>query len=253
MKKIASILLSFALLLMSAVFFASPAQAGETDVTFCHALGNGKYQLKTQVADEGIVNGHAGASHQSGKDIIPSFSWVDKKDKTRYYFDGQNLDKSYLLNQGCKENAVGVSVTPNAPTYAPPTCANPNLPWGSVTIPTDLGNGVLKTTPAVLTENRDKTADWSVTYTIKDNDDDFAYTWADGNPEKTTKFSFDAVNISTDPLWVIDSKTGEGHCELSNTGMSGINNNVLLAAGGLLFAGMVFLGVTNFIGRRRNA
>jgi hypothetical protein len=33
--------------------------------------------------------------------------------------------------------------------------------------------------------------------------------------------------------------------------MSGLNTSAIVLAGGLLFAGMVFLGLTNFIGNRR--
>jgi hypothetical protein len=250
MKKVFASTISLALMAFGAVFFASPAQAGNEDVTFCHNTAEGKYEILT-LPPAGVLNGHVGASHQGGLDVIPAFEYRDGN--VIKYFDGQNLDKSYLLTQGCKENATPVSVTPNAPTYEPPTCQNPNAPWGQVNIPGDLGNGVASTTPAVQTISPDgKTAVWKVTYTLEGDTEEHVYTWADGNPERTTLFSFDAVHISTDPLWVIDSKTGKGRCELSNTGAS-INEIALIAGGGAVGLGMIFLGTTNFIARRRNA
>lgn len=251
MKKILSSLLSLVILSLGLVFFTStPASAGNEPIEFCHALGNGKYHLMSEVADEGIINGHTGTNHQNGADIIPKFTYI--KDKTIEYFDGQNLDKEYLIKKGCKEDAVPVGVEVPAPSYEQPTCPNPsNEMWGRVTEPA-VGDGVTES-PAVLTVRPDGTAVWTKAYSLKESDEDFAYSWKDGNPERTISYTFNAVNISEDDLWIIDSKTGKGHCELSNTGLAGIDTNTLVLAGGLIFAGMIFLGVTNFIGRRRNA
>ena len=40
-------------------------------VPICHALGNGGYELIAPSA--GVVFGHAGSSHQDGRDVIPPF------------------------------------------------------------------------------------------------------------------------------------------------------------------------------------
>lgn len=226
----------------AALAAATPAHAGADNVTICHATGAGKY-VQLTVDKAGVVNGHAGPTHQAGADIIPAFNWIE--DRTRHYFDGQNTDKLDLLAKGCKADAVPGTVTPAAPTYAPATCQNPDAPWGAVTIPEQLGDGIAATTPPVLNE---QAGTWTVTYTLNADTEDTIYTWP---KDQTGVYTFPAVHISADPLWVVDSKTGAGQCELSDTGADGISNTALMIGGGAIGLGLMFTAASKI--RRRTA
>lgn len=224
-------------LLATATMTAAPAHAGSDTVTICHSTGAGKYVVQSP-SKSGDVAGHAG--HQDGADIIPAFNWVDKG--VRYYFDGQNLDKLDLLANGCKAPATPGTVTVNAPTYTPATCMDPTMPYGRVTIPENLGDGIASTTPPVLSADG-KT--WTVTYTLNTDTEDHTYAWPNN---QTGVHTFKVVPITEDPLWVIDSKTGEGKCELSDTGAGGIGNVTI--AGGLIGLGLLAVAGSAWNNRR---
>ncbi|UDL16845.1 membrane protein [Arthrobacter phage Atuin] len=245
MKKFFASILSLALLLIGSVFLAAPAQAGEVDakVDICHANNGSKGFTANNVNISSIVDLKTGKPEGHGldeRDVIPSFSWV--QDKVRHYYDGKNLASlGYILGTGCKENAVGVSVTPNLPTYTPPSCVLTDWkknPYGTVNIPENLGEGVEKVTfgPSLNTDVKDAPT-WTVHYGLKPNDEDFVYSWAEG---ENGKFTINATHISSDPLWVVDSKTGEGSCETANTGASPALTTGLWIGGGLAILGLLF-------------
>lgn len=234
MKKITTIAAAAALI-AAPLALAAPASAGTDKVTICHATGSGKY-IEQSVAKNGIVSGHAGNSHQSGADIIPAFSWIE--DRTRNYFDGQNLDKLDLLANGCKAPAEQIPAAPNAPVYVPASCARPNLPYGEVVIPKDLGAGVAGASSAFSPDS----PTWNVTYALVEPTEDRVYSWPagfDGN------YSGPIVPITADPFWITDAKTGEGHCELPETGAA---DYALPVAGGLA---LLTLGAAAMITARR--
>jgi hypothetical protein len=254
MKKLYALVLSLALLL-AGLIFAAPAQAGEPDpkVDICHANNGSKGFTQNNVNISSIVNLKTGNPEGHGLDtgdVIPSFSWVNSG--VRYYFDGLNLaSKGYILDTGCKENAVGVSVKPNVPTYTPPSCVLGDWkknPYGTVTLPENLGEGVDKVSfgPSLNTDDP-KHGIWSVQYALKDNDDDFIYSWADG---ENGKFTIEATNISSDPLWVVDSKTGIGGCETAATGASPALTTGLYVGGGILLIGLLFFFSTKYNRRK---
>lgn len=225
MKKTVA-LSAIALLAASSVLTAVPAQADTGKITICHATsaGNGKY-VAIEISKDGTAHGHAGDAHQEGRDIIPAYSWVE--DRVRHYFPGQNLDKVGLIATGCKAPADGVIAAPAPPVYVPASCAAPELPYGRVIVPADLGNGVASASVPGL--NPDNTV-WSVAYTLQADTEDHVYSWPAG---QDGKYNFAVVPITADPFWVVDSKTGVGSCELPDTGAGNYVLPVLLGAGAL--------------------
>jgi len=236
MKKITTIAAAAALI-AAPLALAAPASAGTDKVTICHATSaaNGGY-VQIDVDKNGIVSGHAGASHQDGADIIPAFSWIE--DRTRHHFKGQNLDKLDLLESGCKAPAEQIPAAPNAPTYVPASCARPNLPYGEVIIPKDLGTGVAGASTAFSPDS----PTWSVAYALAEPTDTTVYSRPagfDGN------YSGPIVPITADPFWITDAETGEAHCELPETGAT----DYLLPLGGA--AALLTLGAAAMITTRR--
>lgn len=238
--KTLSTITAAAALIAAPLALAAPASAGADKVTICHATSaaNGGY-TQISVDKNAIAGGHAGDQHQDGADIIPAFSYTD--DRTRYYFDGQNLDKLDLLANGCKPAAEHLPAAPNAPVYVPASCARPNLPYGEVIIPKDLGAGVAGASSAFSPDS----PTWSVTYALAGPTDATVYTWQTGTDGN---YSGPVVPITADPNYVTDSKTGAGQCELPETGAEDL---ILpgLAGLGLLTLGAAAMAAT----RRRKA
>ena len=85
-------------------------------ITICHALGNGGFIQITPNAN-GDVSGHAGNSHQDGKDIIPPFEYND--DGETAYFPGQNWDEEGIA---IWENGCDIPEETETPPPPPPTC-----------------------------------------------------------------------------------------------------------------------------------
>jgi hypothetical protein len=200
---------------------AVPAQAGSDDqkVQFCHSNEGSKGFSFVDTSISAVVDVKTGVPKGHGvdpKDIIPAFEWVN--DGVRYYFDGRNLDKVGqidIANKSCASDAPdSVAVVPNAPTYAPPVCPLPEgaNEYGQITLPENLGEGVEK---ATVTEPTAASKQWTVTYTLKSDTADVDYEWANG---QTGVYTLAAKHISEDDLWVVDSRSKEGRCELSNTG-----------------------------------
>jgi LPXTG-motif cell wall-anchored protein len=240
MKKLATAVLAAAMLGSSAIALAPAAQASNDKVTICHATGvDGKYTTNT-ISKDGTANGHAGLDHQDGRDIIPAYSWVE--DQVRHYFEGQNLDKAYLLDQGCKELADSVTASPVGPKYVPATCAAPELPYGRVVVPGDLGVGVAGASEPAL--NADNT-EWSVQYTLAADTEEIDYSWPAG---VDGSYKFTVVPLSADANWVVDSKTGVGQCELPDTGAED-----WYMAAGVVGGAAILLGAATKIRRRRLA
>jgi hypothetical protein len=202
-------ILTMALMSLSFVLITPAANAGTDKISICHATGNGKY-VPNEVSKDGTVSGHAGLSHQNGGDIIPAFTWID--DKTRYYFDGQNLDKAVLLQNGCKSPAENVNAAPIPPTYIPASCLRPEFPYGEVVIPEDKGAGVVGGSTPTLNANNTV---WTTSYALVEPNEDRVYSWPVGF---NNTFNFKVVPIAEDELWVVDSKTGKGECTLPEMG-----------------------------------
>jgi hypothetical protein len=246
MKKLITALLAGLMLTGATLAISTPAQASSDKLTICHATGaDGKYVTETP-DKSGVVAGHAGASHQDGQDIIPAFTWV--ADGVRHYFDGQNLDKAALLDTDCKAPATTVTASPYAPTYIPASCATPDLPYGRVVVPgaLGLGEGVADASRAGLNPAN---TEWTVKYTLTQPTDSTVYQWPAGF-DGTYKFT--VVPLSADPLYVLDSRTGVGACEMPDTGAGGISNAALILGGSAIGAGLIFTSVAG-IRRRRTS
>lgn len=252
MKKLSSALTAAAIVAGSAVMFAAPAHAGNTDdkVGICHATSaaNGHYTFN-EVAKDAIAGGHVDHDAQGG-DIIPEYSWVDK-DRVRQYFPGKNLDKvSYIKFDDSgkgycevpKEPAVPTDAVINPPVYIPASCARPNLPYGEVVVPKDMGAGIAGHTDPAL--NAEKTQ-WSTQYQLAADTDEIDWSFPAG---QTGSFTFNVVPLTADPNYVVDSKTNVGACELPNTGS--IVEKVLPYAAGAVGLGALVFGASKI--RRRN-
>jgi hypothetical protein len=88
------------MLATNAALAASP-NAGQ-HVTICHATGNPDKYVVNSPDVSGVVDGHAGASHQDDRDIIPPFDYVDKNGVSRH-FPGQNWTSlgQAIYRNGC--------------------------------------------------------------------------------------------------------------------------------------------------------
>jgi hypothetical protein len=84
-------------------------------ITICHATGSKKnpYNSITLNAN-GVINGHVGAHHQNGRDIIPPFDY--RAQGQTKHFPGQNWDAAgqAIHSNGCKP-------VPAEPDPTPPT------------------------------------------------------------------------------------------------------------------------------------
>lgn len=208
---------------------AAPAHADTAKVGICHATGSGKYIPLT--VDKSAVAKQGHDTHQEGRDIIPAFTWIE--DRTRYRFEGQNLDKQELLATGCKAPAEELPARPVPPVYVPASCARPGLPYGEVIIPADKGEGVAGSSDPRL---NDGNTQWSVSYAPVQPTDERVYSWPAGFDGT---YTFDVVPITADPWYITDAATGEGRCELPSTGagdfvLPGLIGSAALAAGALM-------------------
>lgn len=81
-------------------------------VTICHATGSqsNPYVVNTPNAN-GDVSGHAGNSHQDGRDIIPPFEYNDGGETKM--FPGQNWDAEHqaIYNNDCQAGGQGGGTT----------------------------------------------------------------------------------------------------------------------------------------------
>ncbi|WP_449278828.1 hypothetical protein [Leucobacter sp. GX24907] len=76
----------------------------QNKISICHATGSKKnpYNSITLNAN-GVINGHAGAHHQNGRDIIPPFDY--RAQGQAKHFPGQNWDAAgqAIHSNGCKQ------------------------------------------------------------------------------------------------------------------------------------------------------
>lgn len=184
------------------------------------------------VSKTAIVNGKS--EHATDpQDIIPPFEYSETNDGPVLTYPGKNWDErgQAIYNNGCavpKKNAEIIS-----PVFEQATCMNKS---GSL-LPAVQGEGVTTAQAPTLNDGV-----WSVVYAPAEG-----YSFPEG---MQSTFAFEVVAPGpSDPNW--DAEAGE--CRIANTGIASINTSTLVIAGGLIFAGMIFLGLTNFIGRRRNA
>lgn len=86
------------------------AEPPEEEVTLCHATSSDSNPwVELTLPPAGVLNGHAGASHQDGRDIIPPFEYGDGES-----FPGQNWDEDgqAIFENGCAEPEVPVDPDP---------------------------------------------------------------------------------------------------------------------------------------------
>lgn len=252
MKKLVSgfltLAITFGLLILS---LAGPASANTGNIGYCQATASktNPYTFITPSIDSLLDNdGNLKQGGINANDIVPAFSYINKA-SVRKYFDGQNTTKETLTAADCPGGPELVTAEPNDPTYVPPTCATPSLPYGKVNVPTDLGVGVASASVPVLNEANKQ---FSLFYTLAADTKTEYFQWADVSGE-TKNYTLNAKHISevNDPLYIVDEKTGIGQCELSNTGFMGLDTKLTII-GGLIGLGILVI-IGNTVIRRRNA
>lgn len=257
MNRIITALLTIMGVIALSFISTAPANAGTDEVTYCKAIP-GDYEQKTEKMRD-VFKAHAKKAEgawEDSSDVIPAFEFTDEE-KTRQYFDGQNLEHAFLLENDCKaptiphnvvesvESAEPVkSVEAVPPVFAPATCLNIT---GTVT-KSEQPEGVELVVGPKLNSNAPPgaafTGSWVTVYEALDG-----YEFKDGTKMATFINPVIAAGPG-DPDWVTDSKTGKGQCELPETG-AGIYGTELVLAGGLIGLGMVFLGTVSLLNRRR--
>lgn len=246
---ISALLTAMAIIALSFISTA-PANANTGSIGYCQATSSDRnpYHFITASIDSLLdKDGNFKQGGVNANDIVPKFSYINKEG-TRRYFDGQKTTKETLTAADCPGGPKLVLAAPNDPTYVPASCANPAFPYGKVNVPSDLGTGVgSASVPELSADN----SQFSLFYTLKDDTKDAYYQWKDVAGE-TKPYFFATTHISSDPLWIVDEKTGVGQCELSNTG-GGITELAVMIGGGALGLGMVFLGTVALLNRRQVA
>ena len=253
MKKLTSGALSTTLAALSfgalAVTTAAPASANTGNIGYCQATASERNPFNYITASIDSLLDNNGELKQGGinaNDIVPAFSYITK-DRVRKYFSGQNTTATSVSAADCPGGPELVQAQPNDPSYIPPTCLNPEYPWGRVSVPSDLGLGVASASEPVLNETA---KNFSLFYTLKPDTRTEYFQWPDMSGE-TKNYILNATHISSDPLWVVDERTGEGQCELSATGAGDqIQWWMIPAAAGMFLLAAVLFVVKPFIGRR---
>lgn len=245
LKKIVSGLLSVSLGLITLVILSlgvvTPASANSQSIGYCQATASDRnpYNFITASVDSLLdKDGNLKQGGFNSNDIVPKFDYITR-DSVRKYFEGQNTTKDFIAEEDCPGGSKLILAQPNDPTYIPPTCKNPEAPYGSVAVPQDLGTGVASASVPVLSADSTK---FSVYYTLKAPTKTEYFEWQDVSGD-TKNYIFNTTHISSDPLWIFDEKSQTGKCELSKTGAgeSVRWEYIPLAAGMLLIASILFI------------
>jgi uncharacterized repeat protein (TIGR01451 family) len=126
-------------------------------VPICHAIGNGGFVAIAPSA--GVVFGHAGSSHQDGRDVIPPFTYQPNSGAPNTSLAGGqnwNAQGQSLLASGC----VGQAPPPPPPPKPPPGSSTPPAPSGTPAVDTSIAKTV---DPAQATVGQ--TVTWHITVT----------------------------------------------------------------------------------------
>ena len=229
--------LGMTLMALAAISFtiAPAANAGDSpNIQICHATSSTTNPYEPVTISKTAVVKKAGHGAHSG-DIIPSFTYAEKKGDPLITYPGQNwtTENQALYTNSCVKPLT--VVTPIAPTYTPGTCVNPT---GTVTL-NDQPTGVRLAFGPKLTGEALGAA-WTVSYVA----------------EEGYKLSSEAAGVftipvvgpnSSDPNW--DAATNG--CGLPEVGAGSIEAFYPYIGGAFALGLLLILG--NAIPRRRNA
>ncbi|MBL3698760.1 DUF11 domain-containing protein [Leucobacter luti] len=104
------------------------------DVTLCHATSSQTNPWnQITVSPAGALSGHAGASHQSGRDIIPPFEY--RQGGATQQFPGQNWDEAgqAIHENGCEEPPPVIDPAPTVALTVGECVADAQLPETTAT------------------------------------------------------------------------------------------------------------------------
>jgi hypothetical protein len=218
----------------------APAYAGESpNIQICHATSSdtNPYNPVT-VSKNSIVKGTGHGA--DAKDIIPSFTYAEKKDDPLTTFPGLNWtnENKTIYENSCAVPTKESSVAPVAPKFTQATCMYPE---GVVTLQ-DQPEGVnFVFGPKLNTGAFGST--WTVAYAPAEG-----YKFTNGIDSGT--FTFEIIPPGPgDPLW--DAETNS--CGLTNTGLGDMNPMILTLGGAAILGGALFFIVPTLTRRRKTA
>lgn len=224
MKKLVASLTALLALLAFASFSvlsAPVALAGESpNIQICHATGSATNPYVTQAPSKTSIVKGTGHGSDTG-DIIPSFTYSEKKDGPLLTYPGKNWTPG---NEAIYKNSCTIPlkvVAPVLPTYTPGTCLNPA---GTVNL-AEQPEGVILNSAPKLDPNKNV---WQGSYRPAEG-----YKFAN---ETAGIFAFTVVGPTTsDPNWDAESNS----CELAFGGAGNLTD-MLPVAGGVAGAGILF-------------
>lgn len=244
-KSTAAIILAL-LFLVGFLYTAPKANASDLDkkAPVCQATGNGSHHL-ISVNKKSLINGNGSISGINANDVVPPFDY--NFGGSQYgHFAGHNWPSNEigrLFMAGCAGKSNELTPVLTKPTVQA-TCINVQGEAPAVPTQTDsritVGEPVFENGVWTLQFNKPSDVTHNTPITFE------SFVWAS---------PFTGVQTVTvlpagpgDEFW--DIKTNS--CRTPDTGAGGISNFALMVGGGALGLGMTFLGLTNFIGRRRN-
>lgn len=250
MNKITAAIILVLLFLVGFLSTAPRANASELDTKapVCQATGNGTHHL-ISVNKKSLINGNGSISGINANDVVPPFDY--NFGGSQYgHFDGYNWPSNEIGNlfmAGCSGKSNELLPVLAKPTVQA-TCVNIQGEAPAVPVQTDpritVGEPVFENGVWTLQFNKPSNVTHNTTVTFE------YFVWAAMTPAFTGTQTVTVLPAGPgDEFW--DTKTNS--CRTPDTGAGGISNTALLWGGLALGGGMVFLGMTNFIGRRRNA
>lgn len=99
--------------------FATPATATADKVAICHATGSESNPfVLIEPSAAGVYNGHLGADHQNGEDIIPPFTYQDHVYSQNWDSEGQAIfdNDCEVADPGCEQDCSTTTTTTGSET-----------------------------------------------------------------------------------------------------------------------------------------
>lgn len=147
-------------------------------VTLCHATSSSMNPWVSQsVAADGTANGHAGSSHQNGRDIIPPFSYKDGHSTKSFPGQNWNAEGQAIYERGCENPPpkkdppptvqINIGECVSDASTPPVTATFGNLVVGQPYSYSGNGQSTKSFVASATTETRSLGAAWSTSVTVQ--------------------------------------------------------------------------------------